>query len=222
MLNNRLLADELVKKGVLKTALIINAFKKINRADFVLEDFKKEAYEDYPLPIGFNVTISQPTTVAFMLELLEPKKGDSILDIGSGSGWTTAILSQIVGKNGTVTGVEIIPELVDFGRKNLAKYNKNFLTSFTIVNKVKKNIFYENTDIVLAEKGILGLPKKAPFDKILISASANELPQELINQLNNRGILVIPIKNSIWKINKISENKIKKQEFYGFSFVPLL
>jgi len=202
------LTQELVKKAVLKTALIINAFKKTDRADFVLSDFKKEAYRDYPLPIGYNVTISQPTTVAFMLELLEPKKGDKILDIGSGSGWTTELLSQIVGKKGKVFGVEIIPELVEFGRKNLSKYNK-------------KNVFYKNAEIILAEKNILGFSKKAPFDKILVSAMAKKLPKELVNQLSISGILVIPIKNSIWRIDKISENEIKEKEFYGFNFVPL-
>ena len=202
------LTQELVKKAVLKTALIINAFKKTDRADFVLSDFKKEAYRDYPLPIGYNVTISQPTTVAFMLELLEPKKGDKILDIGSGSGWTTELLSQIVGKKGKVFGVEIIPELVEFGRKNLSKYNK-------------KNVFYKNAEIILAKKDILGFSKKAPFDKILVSAMAKKLPKELVNQLSISGILVIPIKNSIWRIDKISENKIKEKEFYGFNFVPL-
>ena len=202
------LTQELVKKAVLKTALIINAFKKTDRADFVLSDFKKEAYRDYPLPIGHNVTISQPTTVAFMLELLEPKKGDKILDIGSGSGWTTELLSQIVGKKGKVFGVEIIPELVEFGRKNLSKYNK-------------KNVFYKNAEIILAKKDILGFSKKAPFDKILVSAMAKKLPKELVNQLSISGILVIPIKNSIWRIDKISENEIKEKEFYGFNFVPL-
>ena len=202
------LTQELVKKAVLKTALIINAFKKTDRADFVLSDFKKEAYRDYPLPIGHNVTISQPTTVAFMLELLEPKKGDKILDIGSGSGWTTELLSQIVGKKGKVFGVEIIPELVEFGRKNLSKYNK-------------KNVFYKNAEIILSEKNILGFSEKAPFDKILVSAMAKKLPKELVNQLSISGILVIPIKNSIWRIDKISENEIKEKEFYGFNFVPL-
>ena len=205
---NDLMIKELIKKGVLKTALIINAFKKTDRADFVLSDFKKEAYRDYPLPIGHNVTISQPTTVAFMLELLEPKKGDKILDIGSGSGWTTELLSQIVGKKGKVFGVEIIPELVEFGRKNLSKYNK-------------KNVFYKNAEIILSEKNILGFSEKAPFDKILVSAMAKKLPKELVNQLSISGILVIPIKNSIWRIDKISENEIKEKEFYGFNFVPL-
>ena len=202
------LTQELVKKAVLKTALIINAFKKTDRADFVLSDFKKEAYRDNPLPIGYNVTISQPTTVAFMLELLKPKKGDKILDIGSGSGWTTELLSQIVGKKGKVFGVEIIPELVEFGRKNLSKYNK-------------KNVFYKNAEIILSEKNILGFSEKAPFDKILVSAMAKKLPKELVNQLSISGILVIPIKNSIWRIDKISENEIKEKEFYGFNFVPL-
>lgn len=116
------LVQDLIFFKVLKTPDIIDAFKRIDRADFVPEKYRNEAYEDYPLPIGFGQTISQPATVAFMFELLRPKPGDIVLDIGSGSGWTVAMLASIVGNTGYVTGVEIIPELVTFGRKNLRKY----------------------------------------------------------------------------------------------------
>ncbi len=175
--------------------------KKIDRKDFVLKEYEKEAYEDYPLPIGFNQTISQPSTVYFMLKLLNPQKQEKILDIGSGSGFSTALLAEAVGENGKVFGVEKIPELVSFGRKNLSKYNFN--------------------NVVIVEAGEkLGLPDKAPFDKILVSASAKEIPKELIDQLKIGGIMVIPVENNILRIEK-TEKEIKIEKYEGFAFVPL-
>lgn len=138
-----------------------------------------------------------------MLELLNPKEGGKILDVGSGSGWTTALLAEIVGPKGHVYGVEKIPELVQFGRGNLDKYK------------------FENAEIFQSGK-TLGLPNHAPFDKILVSASTGGLPQELVDQLGVGGIMVIPIKNSIWQIKKISEAKLQKKEYPGFVFVPLV
>lgn len=176
---------------------------KINRKDFVLKEYEKEAYYDYPLPIGYGQTISQPSTVYFMLKLLNPKKGEKILDLGSGSGWTTALLANAVGEKGSVFGVEKISELVLMGRKNTAKYNFN------------------NVKIFKAKK-IIGLKKESPFDKILVSASAKEIPQELIKQLKIKGIMVIPVENDILRIEKISENDIKIEKYNGFVFVPLL
>ena len=98
------LIESLIKDGYLKTPSIIEAFKNIDRADFVPEECKGDACVNAPLPIGFEQTISQPLTVAFMIELLEPKPGERILDIGSGSGWVTAILAYIVGSEGKVIG----------------------------------------------------------------------------------------------------------------------
>lgn len=196
------LIKHLISSNVLKSKNIIEAFEAVDRADFVLEQYLYEAYEDHPLQIGFGLTISQPTTVAFMLELLQPKAGDKILDVGSGSGWTTALLAKIIGPRGIVFGVEIIPELVDFGRKNLQKYK------------------FLNAKISQA-KNMLGLPKEAPFDKILVSAAADTLPEELVGQLKIGGRMVLPIKNSIWRIDKISATEISREEFPGFVFVPL-
>src|SRR3989338_8071025 len=110
-MTKEVLIDDLIGGGYLKTPLIIEAFKKIDRADFVSENLRDEAYENYPLPIGFDQTISQPLTVAFMLELLQPQPGEKILDIGSGSGWTTTLLAFCVGKEGRGFGLERIPEL---------------------------------------------------------------------------------------------------------------
>lgn len=197
------LIRQLKTKGALKSRPIIQAFESIDRADFIRKDFEKETYGDYPLSIGFNATISQPSTVAFMLELLSAKSGDKILDIGSGSGWTTALLAKITGDRGFVYGTDIIPELVVLGKNNLAKY------------KLK------NAEIYLTGKE-LGLSKYAPYDKILVSAAASDLPNKLLDQLKTGGRLVIPINNSIWQIDKRSRTDYKKQEFFGFVFVPLI
>jgi len=144
---------------------------------------KKFAYENFPLSIGYGQTISQPFTVAFMLEKLEPKKGDEILDIGSGSGWTTALLAQIVGPTGIVIGLELNPELAELGRRNLQKYKLN------------------HARIEKTEKKVLGKPSQE-FDKILVSASARKIPKELIEQLKPNGILVVPVEHSIFKVTK--------------------
>src|SRR3989344_2654389 len=181
---------------------IDQAFAKINRADFVPKEYETEADADYPLPLGFGATISQPTTVAFMLNKLDPRPKDKILDVGTGSGWTTALLSAIVGNKGQVFGTEIIEELVQFGNNNLMKYKIN------------------NAKIVLASKE-LGLPKSAPYDRILVSAAAQKLPESLIQQLKIAGRMVIPVRESVFVIDKISETEIKKKEYPGFAFVPL-
>src|SRR5687767_9613389 len=120
------LMDELIAEGVLRTPRILEAFRAIDRADFVPDDLKGQADVNAPLPIGEGQTISQPLTVAFMLELLQPQPGNNILDLGSGSGWQTALLAHIVGGEGRVTALEIIPELYEQSRKNIEKYN--FLT----------------------------------------------------------------------------------------------
>lgn len=198
--------DELIKHlvavGALKTPRIVEAFTKVDRKDFVRPGETSEAYEDYPLGIGFDSTISQPYTVAFMLELLQPEPGEMILDVGSGSGWATALLAQIVGEMGQVYGVEIIPELADFGRENLKRYPDLRAAIFNAEGKI-------------------GLAEAAPFDRILVSAAAEELPSELTNQLKLDGCLIIPILGSIWRISKGENSELIHEEFPGFNFVPL-
>jgi len=104
-----------VSNKTLQTPALIEAFQHVDRRDFVAPDYVDQAYLDRPLPIGHAQTISQPTTVAMMLELLQPQAGQEILDIGSGSGWTTALLGHVVGKDGSVLGLELLPKLVGFG-----------------------------------------------------------------------------------------------------------
>jgi len=240
------LISELIEQGYLKTPRIIRAFKKIDRADFVLPEFKNSAYLNVPLPIGHGQTISQPLTVAFMFELLQPEVGDKILDIGSGSGWTTALLAEIMSKMGKVFSIEIVPELCEFGEGNVRKYfsvssqhasppsviprldrgiqrknQKNFLDSPVKPgddNRVKNS---EVRIEFLCLDGSRGYSPEAPYDKILVSAAAAKIPRGLKNQLKIKGRLVIPVRNSIWLVERTAKNKFREKEFYGFTFVPL-
>ncbi len=198
MKTNKELVDYLIRLGVLKTHSVIEAFLKADRADFVRGDYISEAYENYPLPIGYGQTISQPYTVAFMLELLQPKDYNSVLDVGCGSGWTTALLSFLV-KNGSVIGTEIIDDLVEFGRNNIEKYKPY------------------NAKIIKADKTP---DKNAKFDRILVSAAADKIPQILLNSLKSDASMVIPIGSSIFLIEK-KKGIIYTREYYGFSFVEL-
>jgi len=200
------LINELIARNYLKTPLLIEAFKQINRADFMVGETAGEAGINAPLPIGFGQTISQPLTVALMLELLQPQPGDKILDVGSGSGWTSALLAWCVGETGKVLAVERIAELCEFGKSNILKYN--------FINKGIVETFCLD--------GSRGLPERAPFDKILVSAAAKLIPLALKEQLAVGGRLVLPVGNSIWLIEKNEEGKFSEQEFYGFSFVPLI
>ncbi len=198
----RLIA-ELKKEGVLDSPALEAAFRAVDRKDFVLPEYQSLAYENAPLPIGYGQTISQPYTVAFMLNLLAPSAGQRILDVGSGSGWTTALLAHIVGSAGRVYGIELIPELVAFGRNNLARYQ------------------FGHTTIEQAG-ALFGLPEEAPFDRILVSAAGTDVPGALLSQLSDTGILVIPVKNSIIKIQKVPGQKPMREVHEGFVFVPLI
>jgi len=207
------IVESLIRQGWLKTPRIINAFQKIKRVDFLPEDVKNLAELNEALPIGYGQTISQPLVVSFMLELLQPNSGDKILDIGAGSGWTSALLSEIIGNKGKVVAMEIIPELAEFGRKNVAKYNF-----------IKKGI----VDFICAD-GSKGFPdfKSRPefaqgFDKILCSAEAKKVPQAWEDQLKIRGRIVTPINSSIWLFIKKSSGKFVGKEYPGFVFVPLV
>ncbi|HEY4475941.1 MAG TPA: protein-L-isoaspartate O-methyltransferase [Candidatus Paceibacterota bacterium] len=215
-----ILADLLTQKGVLKTRAIIEAFSRVDRKDFVPQDFQEYAYGDYPLPIAGEQTISQPTTVAFMLELLQPQQGEKILDVGSGSGWTTALLAFLVGEKGRVFGVERIPELVAFGNENIKKYNFSQAT----ISQADPP-----TPRLRRARKTLGLVKEAPFDKILVSAAAQSFPEALLSQLKEGGLLVIPVRDAVWRVKKLPQtppggeaSKTEIQKFEGFAFVPLV
>lgn len=200
------LVNHLIQTGYLKTPAIISAFRKIKREDFIGAQNKHLASLNAPLPIGFKQTISQPLTVAFMLELLQPQKGDKILDIGAGSGWQTALLAEIVGSQGKIYALERIPELAEFGKNNVEKYS--FINKQIVEFK--------------CQDGSFGLPDKAPFDKIICAAAAGKLPDAWKKQLKVGGRIVAPINESIWLYVKKDQDHFEKKEFPGFAFVPLI
>lgn len=204
------LIDNLILQKYLKTRAIVKAFKRIKRSDFMPREEVIDSELDVALPIGKGQTISQPATVAFMLESLEPKKGDKILDVGSGSGWTTALLCEITGSKGKVFAIERIKELKEFGEKNAGKYN--------FVKTGRAKFFHGD--------GTKGLPKQAPFDKILISAGGKEIPKDLKDQLKIGGKLLMPVggvySQDLILLTKTGKDKFRQEKYPGFVFVPLV
>jgi protein-L-isoaspartate(D-aspartate) O-methyltransferase len=180
---------------------IKEAFTEVDRKDFVDEDYKVECYEDYALPIGFGASISQPTTIAFMLELLEAQEGERVLDVGSGSGYTTALLGNIVGSEGLVYGIEVVPDLVEKGKQNIEKYN---LGQIHIIGIKEKHTLYE-------------LPQ---FDRILVNADTGQLPEDLMSMLKVDGTIVLPVEGTIYKIIKGEQTLHEIGQYPGFTFVP--
>ncbi|HPD55331.1 MAG TPA: protein-L-isoaspartate O-methyltransferase [Candidatus Paceibacterota bacterium] len=200
------LIEDLVKDGFLHSPCVIEAFKKIDRSNFVIEPVKNNAYVNSPLAIGFGQTISQPLTVAFMLEKLDVQPGHKVLDVGSGSGWTTALLAAIVGEKGKVYGIEIIPEIYEFGKANVMRYS--------FLNKGIVEMYCGN--------GLEGLKEAAPFDRIMCSAAVKEIPPAFKDQLKIGGKMIFPMNNSLWLMSKKNETDFDTEEYPGFIFVPAI
>ena len=182
---------------------IDEAMRLAPRADYLPPDSRSYAGEDRPLSIGDGVTNSQPTTVRAMLELLAVEEGDRVLDVGSGSGWTTAIMAHLTGVNGSVVGVELIPRLAREGGERLRAAG---LT---------------HTSVVEADEGMLGVPAQAPFDRILVSAAADALPEELVDQLADGGRLVIPVRDRMVVVDRVGDQTRTRFAPGRYRFVPL-
>lgn len=199
----RQLIKKLQTSGILCTPAIINAFQGVDRADFVPLEMESFAYNDTALPIGYGQTISQPSVVAFMLELLQPRPGEKILDVGSGSCWQTALLAKIVGLKGRVVAIERLPEVYAMGKSNLEKYG------------------FANTELILGD-GTVAVRPEGHFDKIIAAASGNDIPQAFESQLKIGGVMVLPIRESIFSVKKTSATQFDRTEYPGFVFVPLI
>ena len=184
----------------------INSFKEVKREDFIPQQLKDAAYQDTPLPLLRGKTISQPTTVMIMTHALELEPGEKVFEIGTGSGYQTAIIAKIVGPKGKVITTEVVPELVSFAKKNLKKAGIT-------------NVF------VYEEDGSNGMPSEAPFDKIIITAACKEFPKTLLSQLKPDGIIVGPVgnRNEQEMVKGVKDkNGHLELEFLGqFLFTPM-
>ena len=202
--NNNDLVRELKEKGITNKN-ILSAIKKVPRALFVNKNSTQWAYENIALPAECEQTISQPYVVAYMIDCLNLKKTDKVLEIGTGTGYQTAIISHLCQK---IYTIEIFDKLFNQAKINMGKL------------KIK-NIIYK------LGNGLNGWGEKILFDAIIVSAASKEIPPKLLQNLKNNGKLIIPQKyplenQKLILIEKNSENNFKKQELFDVKFVPLL
>lgn len=184
---------------------VLAALDAVPRRSFLPEDVRNQAGLDQPLPIGHGATNSQPWTVQFMLELLRVTEGATVLDVGSGSGWTTALLAHLTGPRGTVLGVEIVPELVTMGRAHLTALNLPWA-------RIEPAVPHRR-----------GAPDEGPFDRILVSADPGTIPADLEQQLAVGGRMVLPVAGVMWVVDRDHEGWHREPVTgYRFAFVPLV
>ncbi len=201
-LRKSMVEEQMIPRGITERR-VLEAFYKIERHKFVSEEFRASAYADYPLPIGENQTISQPYIVALMTEQLGLNSHQKVLEIGTGSGYQTAILAELAGEVCTVERFGV-----------LAQKAKALLDELGYANiKVK------------AGDGTLGWQEEAPFDRIIVTAAGSQIPLPLVEQLKEGGRLIIPIGGSFSQVLTLIEkkkDKIESRPVCGCVFVPLV
>ena len=199
----KMVESQLAPRGI-KDPRVLEAMRKVPRHLFVQETQRGSAYEDYPLPIGEGQTISQPYMVALMTEALNLSGEESVLEIGTGSGYQTAVLAELACK---VYSVERIPSLAGQARKTL------------------DSLGYKNVLVRLSD-GTLGWPEYAPFDRIIVTAGAPSIPEPLLEQLVEDGILVVPVGSSLSQelvqLTRYRDGSIRKRKLGGCVFVRLV
>lgn len=202
----RMIREQIEARGV-RTPAVLEAIRQVPRDRFVPPELRTEAYEDWPLPIGCGQTISQPYMVAVMTEALLPTGARSILEIGTGSGYQTAILAKLVPQ---VYTVERLPELLHGAQQAMMELGIN-------------NVHFKTGD------GTLGWQTHAPFDRILIAAAAPEIPRKLLlGQLSEAGVAVVPVSDdavggwqTLYRVRKV-EGELQREDLGGCRFVPLI
>ncbi|MFA5389724.1 MAG: protein-L-isoaspartate(D-aspartate) O-methyltransferase [Candidatus Omnitrophota bacterium] len=202
-LRRRMVEEQLAARDI-KDKKVLDVFLKVPRHEFVSPKFYKESYADFPLPIENGQTISQPYIVALMVQALDIKKNDKVLEIGTGSGYETAILAELASQVFTIERIEDLTERASAVLKGMGYGNIMFRTG----------------------DGTMGWKEHAPFDKIVVTAAAEKMPGPLIEQLNSPGKLVIPIgsraSQALLLLEKTAQGEILEKEICGCSFVPLI
>ncbi len=200
---NKLIA-ELRLEGI-KDEKVLEAFAKIPRHLFVPKEMLSESYLNIALPIGYGQTISQPYTIAVMLEALELKSGDKVLEVGTGSGYNAALISHIIGRKGKLFTTEIVPELAEDSKEKLS------------------SLGMKNVKVIVCD-GSLGYDKEKHYSKIIVTAACREIPPRLLEQLKNNGVLVAPVghlyEQEMLKVKKVGK-KLDVKNLGFFVFVPL-
>ena len=186
---------------------VANAMKRVPRILFVPEIYKQHAYADSPLPISGGQTISAPSIVALMTTQLDVKENMKVLEIGAGSGYQTAIIAELIGPNGIIYSVERIPELIELSKRNI------------------ESLGFKNVRIIYGD-GTLGYKDGAPYDRIIVTAGAPQIPPPLLEQLKVNGKMIIPVGPMFWQdlllIEKTEKNEIKETKLLPVMFVPLV
>jgi protein-L-isoaspartate(D-aspartate) O-methyltransferase len=198
----RMVEQQLKPRGI-KEERVLAAMAKVPREEFIPVDVRADAYEDGPLPIGYDQTISQPYVVAFMTEQLRPKPSDRVLEIGSGSGYQAAILAELVGE---VYTIEIVEPLAKSAEATLQRLG------------------YKNVHIKAGD-GYKGWPEEAPFDAIIVTCAPEKVPQPLVDQLKDGGRMVIPVGERFAQQLYLLEKKngqLKESATLPVRFVPML
>jgi protein-L-isoaspartate(D-aspartate) O-methyltransferase len=200
----RMVQEQMAARGI-RDEQVLAVMRSVPRHEFVPANQRKQAYADHPLPIGYGATISQPYIVAAMTELLAVKKGHSVLEIGTGSGYQAAVLSKLTHE---VYSIEIVPELAARARKDLQRLG------------------YTNVE-VRAGDGYQGWPEKAPFDRIILTAAPPSVPQTLIDQLRPGGRMVTPVGATPWDqklmvLEKTGNNTLERRYVMDVRFVPMV
>lgn len=209
------LVDSLVRQGILQTPKVVEAMLNVPRVKFLPQDAQPYSAVDAPLQIGFGQTISAPHMVSIMNEALQLEVGHRVLEVGAGSGWHAATLAELVApkkasrnQRGHVYSVEIVQALAQTARKNIL--NAGFGGSVTVVNA----------------DGSKGYPEKAPYDRVVVTAAAPSVPQPLIDQLKEGGVMVIPVGpvslyQTLIRLTKDADGEVKQEDLGGVVFVPL-
>ena len=201
----KIMVEDQIKRRGVKDVGVLKAVQKVEREKFVPEKYRDLAYSDNPLPIGHQQTISQPYIVAYMTEHLQVSKSHNVLEIGTGSGYQAAILAELAHH---VFTIEIIPKLAESAEKVLME------------------LAYENITLRTGD-GYKGWPEEAPFDRIMVTAAPNEIPEKLVEQLAPNGRMILPVGGSIfaqylWVVQKDQEGIVTKEKILAVRFVPMV